>query len=55
MINAEYIKNYLISNKIIFTTNIHDNNMTGFQNYGPIGLKMKKNIIEQLIPVKNHI
>lgn len=47
MINTEYIKNYLTSNKIIFTTNIHDNNMTGFQNYGPIALKMKNNIIEQ--------
>jgi glycyl-tRNA synthetase len=47
MINAEYIKNYLISNKIIFPTNVHDSNITGFQNYGPIGLKMKNNIIEQ--------
>jgi len=47
MINTEYIKNYLISNKIIFPTNAHDNNMTGFQNYGPIGLKMKNNIVEQ--------
>lgn len=47
MINVEYIKKYLISNKIIFPTNTHDNNMTGFQNYGPIGIKMKNNIIEQ--------
>jgi glycyl-tRNA synthetase len=47
MINFEYIKNYLISNKIIFPTNQYDNNMSGFQNYGPIGFKMKNNIIEQ--------
>jgi glycyl-tRNA synthetase len=47
MINNEYIKNYLNSNKIIFPTNTHDNNMAGFQNYGPIGVKMKNNIIEQ--------
>lgn len=47
MINFEYVKNYLISNKIIFPTNQYDNNMSGFQNYGHNGLKMKNNIIEQ--------
>ena len=45
-ITAEYIKNYLIDNKIIFPTNIHDNVLSGFQNYGPIGLKIKNNIID---------
>jgi glycyl-tRNA synthetase len=44
-INQEYIKNYLIDNKIIFPTNLHDNVLSGFQNYGPIGLKIKQNII----------
>ncbi len=45
MINQEYIKNYLIENKIIFPTNLHDNIQSGFQNYGPIGLKIKNKII----------
>ena len=44
-INQEYIKNYLIDNKIIFPTNLHDNVLSGFQNYGPVGLKIKSNII----------
>lgn len=34
--NNEYIKNYLIDNKIIFPTNLHDNELNGFQNYGPL-------------------
>ncbi len=45
MINPDYIKNYLVENKIIFSTNVHDNNQSGFQNYGPIGLKIKNKII----------
>lgn len=45
-ITTEYIKNYLIDNKIIFPTNTHDNVLSGFQNYGPIGLKIKNNIID---------
>ena len=45
MINPDYIKNYLIENKIIFPTNIHDGGQSGFQNYGPIGLRIKNNII----------
>ena len=44
-INQEYIKNYLIDNKLIFPTNLHDNVLSGFQNYGPVGLKIKLNII----------
>lgn len=44
-INQEYIKNYLIDNKIIFPTNLHDNILSGFQNYGPVGLQIKSNII----------
>lgn len=44
-VNQDYIKNYLIDNKIIFPTNLHDNLLGGFQNYGPIGLKIKCNII----------
>jgi glycyl-tRNA synthetase len=43
--DQEYIRNYLTSNKIIFQTNQHDNVLSGFQNYGPIGLKIKTNII----------
>ena len=46
-INQEYIKNYLIDNKIIFPTNLHDNVLNGFQNYGPVGLKIKSHIISQ--------
>jgi glycyl-tRNA synthetase len=45
MVNQDYIKNYLIDNKLIFPTNLHDNLLSGFQNYGPIGLKIKSNII----------
>lgn len=45
MLNQEYIKNYLVNNKLIFPTNLHDNVLSGFQNYGPIGLKIKSNII----------
>jgi glycyl-tRNA synthetase len=45
MTNPEYIKQFLIHNKIIFPTNIHDNVMGGFQNYGPFGLKIKNNVI----------
>ncbi len=45
MINPDYVKNYLIENKIIFPTNIHDGGQSGFQNYGPIGLRIKNNII----------
>ncbi len=44
-LSTDYIKNYLNSNKIIFSTNIHDNNQSGFQNYGPIGVAIKNNII----------
>ncbi len=44
--NSEYVKQYLIHNKIVFPTNAHDNTMGGFQNWGPIGLKIKNNIIE---------
>ncbi len=47
IINQEYIKNYLIDNKIIFPTNLHDNVLNGFQNYGPVGLKIKSHIISQ--------
>ena len=47
IINQEYIKNYLIDNKIIFPTNLHDNVLNGFQNYGPIGLKIKSNILNE--------
>lgn len=46
MINSDYVKNYLIKNKIIFPTNVHDGGHSGFQNYGPIGLKIKNNIID---------
>lgn len=46
IINQEYIKNYLIDNKIIFPTNSYDNELNGFQNYGPNGLKIKNNIID---------
>jgi len=45
MINAEYVKNHLTHHKIIFPTNVHDNKMAGFQNYGPHGLTLKTNII----------
>ncbi len=45
-INQEYIRNYLIDNKLIFPTNLHDNVLSGFQNYGPVGLKIKLNIID---------
>jgi glycyl-tRNA synthetase len=46
MITPDYIKKYLIENKIIFPTGIHDGGQSGFQNYGPIGLKFKNKIIE---------
>jgi glycyl-tRNA synthetase len=47
MITTEYVKKYLIENKIIFPTNQHDNGQAGFQNYGPIGLKIKNKIIDE--------
>jgi glycyl-tRNA synthetase len=47
MITPDYVKKYLIENKIIFPTNQYDNNHTGFQNYGPIGLKIKNKIIDE--------
>lgn len=45
MIDSDYIKNYLIENKIIFPTNVHDGRQSGFQNYGPVGLAIKNNIV----------
>ena len=47
MINTEYIQNYLIFNRIIFFTNVHNNNMTDFQNYTPFDLQMKNNFVGQ--------
>lgn len=46
MISLDYIKKYLIENKIVFPTGIHDGGQSGFQNYGPIGLKIKNKIID---------
>lgn len=46
MIDPDYVKNYLIENKIIFPTNTHDGGQSGFQNYGPVGLRIKNNIID---------
>ena len=45
MTDSEFVKKHLIHNKIIFPTNQYDNKMAGFQNYGPIGLIIKNNII----------
>lgn len=44
--NSDYVKKFLNEHKIIFPTNIHDGGQAGFQTYGPIGLKIKNNIID---------